>query len=404
LGSESLTKWSDYPHLLAELDMSKNKNHKYGKKGIPCSALDLSVGTMKKLDWKCITCEHEWRATGNGRVTKSTGCPACSNKVINNFDGRNTMAVTHPKLAEEYQGDATKIVAGISKKLDWKCGTCSHEWLISGNSRVSGGRGCPACVNKVIHSEGKNAMATTHPELASECLSDASQVVAGTMAILDWKCLTISETPCRHEWKSNGDNRVRGGNGCPKCGDIKMQQSWYKTKLKNTGSMAETHPKLAEEYQGDATKLTAGTQKKLIWKCLVISDTPCGYEWSATGSHRRNGTGCPDCAKNGFKSSEPAWAYLLKYQFSDGDIKYKQGITNDVKRRVSQLSCDVHKVFPETKVTLIGQKYFEVGQDAKDLETYFLSLRDIRWTPDKKFDGFNEMYAEGILEAWAERL
>ena len=95
---------------------------------------------------------------------------------------------------------------------------------------------------------------------------------------------------------------------------------------------------------------------------------------------------------------------MLKYQFSDGTIRYKQGITNDVKRRVSQLSCEVNKVFPETKVTLIGQKYFEVGRDAKNLETYFLSLEDIRWTPDKKFDGFNEMYAEGILEAWAERL
>ena len=247
-------------------------------------------------------------------------------------------------------------------------------------------------------------MATTHPELASEHQGDSTKVVATTMKILDWKCLTISETPCGYEWPSNGDNRVRGGNGCPRCGDRSQKITWMETKLKNTGSMAETHPKLAAEYQGDATKLTAGTNKKLDWKCLVISDTPCGYEWRCSGGHRVNGTGCPSCAIYGFKPSEPAWAYLLKYQFSDGDIKYKQGITNDVKRRISQLSGNVNKVFPETKVTLIDQKYFEVGHDAKDLETYFLSLTDIRWTPEIKFDGFNEMYAEGILEAWAERL
>jgi len=84
------------------------------------------------------------------------------------------------------------------------------------------------------------------------------------------------------------------------------------------------------------------------------------------------------------------------------DIK---GITNnEVKYRVVTLRFKVNKFIPKTKVTLIDKIHFEVGQDAKDLETYFLSLTDIRWTPDKKFDGFNEMYAEGILEAWAERL
>jgi hypothetical protein len=110
---------------------------------------------------------------------------------------------------------------------------------------------------------------------------------------------------------------------------------------------------------------------------------------------------CPTCATYGFKSSEPAYCYLLEYQFSDGAIRYKQGITNkDVKHRVVTLSREVNKVFPATKVRLIDQKYFEAGQDAKDLETYFLSLTDIRWAPEQKFDGSTEMYAEGILDAW----
>jgi hypothetical protein len=49
-------------------------------------------------------------------------------KTINNFDGRNNMANTHPDLAKEYQGDANLIIAGTNKKLDWKCITCEHEW------------------------------------------------------------------------------------------------------------------------------------------------------------------------------------------------------------------------------------------------------------------------------------
>ena len=164
--------------------------------------------------------------------------------------------------------------------------------------------------------------------------------------------------------------------------------------------MFNTHPHLATEYQGDANLIIAGHKKKLLWKCFT-----CEYEWRTTGSHRAyRDHGCPSCAISGFKPNEPAYCYLLKYQFSDGTIRYKQGISGDVKVRAAQLRSKVNKVFPETKVTLIDQKYFEVGQDAKDLETYFLSLTDIRWTPDKKFDGFNEMYAEGILEAWSERL
>jgi len=392
-----MNQWSDYPHLLAEIDMSKNKNHTYN--GKPCSVLDLSPGTSKKLDWKCLTCNHEWQATGNNRVTKKGGCPSCNRGDLHS-EGRNSMANTHPKLAEEYQGDATKIIAGTHKKLDWKCSTCGHQWNISGSHRVFHPK-CGACDNKVIHSDGLNAMATTHPNLATEYQGDATKVVAGTMKILDWKCLVISETPCRHEWKSNGDNRVRGGNGCPPCGEEKRNNSWQKTNLEKMGSMAVTHPNLALEYQGDANLITVGNNKKLLWKCLVISDNPCGNIWEATGNHRYNGTGCPECAESGFKVGEPGYCYLLEYQFSDGVVRYKQGITNnEVKYRLARLKSAVNKVFPETKVTLIGQIYFDVGQDALDLENHFKSISEIRWTPEQNFEGSTEMYAEGILEVW----
>jgi len=520
LGSESLTKnWNDFPHLLADLDRSKNKNHTY--KGKPIDVLELSAGTAKKIDWKCSTCEHEWQASGDSRV-RISGCPACAGQRLHS-DGRNSMAMTRPDLAAEYQGDATKVLAGTHLKLDWKCSTCEHEWQVPGNNRRT--TGCPACYGS-LHSDGRNSMAMTHPELVAEYQGDATKVVAGTHLKLDWRCgtcehewqavgrsrtinkngcpscfgylhsdgrnsmamthpdlateyqgdgnLIVARTVkkllwkcsiCKHEWIATGDKRVRRGDGCTACsgravnnhdgrnsmaithpelvaeyqGDATKvvagthkkldwkcgtcEHEWQAQGKSRTrpeqaygcpacagflhsdgrNSMAMTHPDLAKEYQGDATKLIAGTTNKLLWKCLV-RDNPCGRKWITRGNARARGSGCPACAESGFKVEEPAYCYLLKYQFSDGTIRYKQGITNDVKRRVSQLSCEVNKVFPETKVTLIGQKYFEVGRDAKNLETYFLSLEDIRWTPDKKFDGFNEMYAEGILEAWAERL
>ena len=304
------------------------------------------------------------------------------------------MAMTHPDLATEYQGDANLIIARTVKKLVWKCGTCEHEWIATGEKRSRRGDGCTACANKVINNfDGRNSMAMTHPDLMAEYQGDATKIVAGTHKKLDWKCNT-----CDNEWQAQGKSRTRLGNGCPACAGVLHSDG--------RNSMAMTHPDLAKEYQGDATKLIAGTNKKLLWKCLV-RDNSCGREWRAVGTSRaglRNG-GCPTCAKTGFKPSEPAWAYLLKYQFSDGVVRYKQGITNnDVKYRVAKLRSNVNKVFYGTKVTSIDKIYFDVGQDAKDLENHFLSLTDIRWTPDKKFDGFKEMYAEGILEAWDEKI
>jgi hypothetical protein len=49
-------------------------------------------------------------------------------------------------------------------------------------------------------------------------------------------------------------------------------------------SMAKTHPELAIEYQGDSTKVIAGTGKKLDWKCST-----CQHEWKAPGNNRVHG-------------------------------------------------------------------------------------------------------------------
>jgi DNA-directed RNA polymerase subunit RPC12/RpoP len=269
--------WSDYPHLLVDLDMSKNKNHTFKSK--PCSVLELSVGTNNKIDWKCITCNHEWKAQGGERKI-GTGCPACVNLAINNYDSRNSMAKTHPELAKEYQGDATKVIAGTYKKLPWKCITCEHEWPTSGNSRVNGS-GCAACAGQRLHSDGRNSMAMTHPELAKEYQGDANFILAGTHKKLPWKCST-----CNHKWNAAGSQRASLREaGCPACANLAINN------YDGRNSMAMTHPDLASEYRGDATKVTAGTHKKLDWICKT-----CEHNWNVGGDSRVQGSGCPACA------------------------------------------------------------------------------------------------------------
>ena len=117
----------------------------------------------------------QWVAIG----VAGNGCKPCSGKGVHS-DGRNSLAATHPELAVEYVGDATKITPYTNKKLEWKCKTCEHQWKAIGNNRSRHGRGCPACSNLEVHIDGRNSLASTHPDLAKELVGDANSVIAGT--------------------------------------------------------------------------------------------------------------------------------------------------------------------------------------------------------------------------------
>jgi hypothetical protein len=58
-------------------------------------------------------------------------------------------------------------------------------------------------------------------------------------------------------------------------------------------SLAETHPELAAQADGwDPNSYSAGSQKKVCWKCKF------GHVWNATICNRSRGSGCPFCSNN----------------------------------------------------------------------------------------------------------
>jgi hypothetical protein len=133
----------------------------------------------------------------------------------------------------------------------------------------------------------------------------------------------------------------------------------------------------------------------------------------------RQHSSCPDCATSGFKMSKPAYAYLLRYSYSDQNIgiRYKQGVMNkkrglssksdkiqneDVKYRIRKLKSSVNKFYLETKVDIMDWVYFELGADAKAVEDWFKARENIRWLSEHKFEGFTEMYTGGIVEIWKD--
>jgi Zn finger protein HypA/HybF involved in hydrogenase expression len=398
--------------------------------------------TSSYYDWRCSTCGHEWRNKAGNRSLLGQGCPACNNQAIKP-DGSNSLAKTHPNLAVEYIGDSTKILAGTGKKLQWKCSTCSHEYEATGGHRLSG-TGCPACVNQSLHNDGRNSMAITHPDLLDEYDGDGYIILATTSEKLNWTCIT-----CSHKWKMSGRARVQGG-GCPACINKEIH-------IDGRNSMALTHPHLADEFQGDAKIVIAGTNKRLGWKCKlckhewkatgsdrvvgtgcpacsnkqlhifghnslatmhpliskeyigdaskVISSTlkkldwkcsVCSHQWPATGHHRTiRGQGCPACAKTGFQPHLPAYYYVNEIYNQLGDtVYYKGGISNNIDERLRKISQSL----PEhLSIKNVASIYFDVGDKAKQLEIELLGVERIR-APQRDFDGGSELFISNPLE------
>ena len=369
-----------------------------------------------------------------------------------------SMRETHPHLAEEFHptknGDLTpdNLIAGTSKKIWWTCSTCENEWKTRGADRTSRGRKCPHCSLGRLHSDGRNSMANTHPELAKEYQGDATKIIAGTHKKLDWKCST-----CEHKWKTKGNSRQQGS-GCGYCAGqclhsdgrnsmanthphLALEYQGDATKIiagtmkklpwkcstcdhewiaasssrrhANQGcpccsgravhsdgrnSMANTHPHLAKEYQGDATKITAGTDKHLLWKCST-----CEYKWLTKGKVRggKQGSGCPSCAKRAFRPNEAGHVYLMKYEGANEKVIYKIGISHDVEeRRKKLLSKYLQKTHSEINIDIIDTMYFDTGKDAMEMEKTFHAMEEHRFTPKKKFDGWTEMFKASIVDVW----
>ena len=126
--------------------------------------------------------------------------------------------------------------------------------------------------------KGKN-LAQTHPALASEAFGwEPSEVTFGSHKKLNWKC------PLGHVYDAVVKARAGQGQGCPFCAGRRV--------LPGFNDLSTTHPSLASEADGwDPTTVSAGSHKKLRWKCLL------GHVWEFEVQKRtgKQASGCPYC-------------------------------------------------------------------------------------------------------------
>ena len=321
------------------------------------------AGTGKKLDWKCHK-GHLFSTSGSHR-TRGQGCPYCSNKKV--LKGFNDLETINPEIAKEAHGwDATTVTVGSGKNRSWKC-KIGHVWKTSINAR-NRGTGCPYCTNtKVL--KNFNDLKTNNPELAKEAHGwDPTKVVAGTNKKLEWKC------SFGHIWEVAPNIRVSQNQNCPYCSNHQV--------LKGFNDLATTHPEIAKEAHGwDPTKVIAGTNKKLEWKCSF------GHIWKTTGGHRTGGRGCPSCAQSGFDPNNDAYLYFLIQPIWE---VYQIGITNEPKDRLKK-----HQRNDFELLELRGPMDGHTAQELERAILRFLKAKKANLSPEHiagKFDGYTESW------------
>ena len=130
------------PDLLLEWDYDKNG---------AVNPSFVSQHSNKKFWWICYKCKSSYQMMVNNRTGyKKSGCPYCSNKLIE--IGKNDLFSTDPELIDEWDYnkndiDPTSIKRGSHKEIWWCCKN-GHSWRTKVYVRTIMGCGCPKCRQK----------------------------------------------------------------------------------------------------------------------------------------------------------------------------------------------------------------------------------------------------------------
>ena len=249
----------------------------WSDKNLPLTPEDVTVGSHKKVWWKCDK-GHEWQAAIKSRAgVNNSGCPYCSgNKILQGF---NDLASQYPEVAAEWSEKNLPLtpdqVTPFSNRRVWWKGKCGHEWYALISSR-SDGHGCPYCNDKKLLKDF-NDLATLHPELAEEWSEKNYPVMPDEIpekkgGVFWWRC-----KKCGGEYQAWLTSRIAGSK-CPYCTGREV--------LVGVNDLATTDPEIAMEWDyeknGNITprEVVRTSRKSYWWKGA------CGHSWKAKVSER----------------------------------------------------------------------------------------------------------------------
>jgi hypothetical protein len=332
-----------YPEITAAWDYVLNGELK------PENCLPFSE---KKVYWKCPA-GHSWLMRVKDRVINSQGCSVCGNHQI--VKGINDLATLHPEIASTLAldlnaPDFAQTVGPHSQKIAWW--NCERNHTYQAPVKRRHNSGCPVCAGqKVMY--GVNDLETQNPDAASHFLQGLNgvsprEVLVSSRVKYYWEC------DLGHKFRAHPDSIFTKKTWCPYCANKKVLAGFNDLETKAPDVAREWHPEMNGSLK--ASDVIYGSHAKYWWVCSN------GHTFHQSVKKRREGQGCPSCAKTGFNPSKPAMVYVLVHkQFN----AIKVGITNtDSPHRLKLLyqtgwrrACSY--VFPEgIQAESVEKKFF----------------------------------------------
>ncbi len=294
------------PELMKEWDFEQNHG---------LDPAELVVGSNKKSSWVCYLCNNKWKTSIYHRAVSKSGCRKCSANKRLSFNIEESIAVTHPVIAKNWNPDENGRLSpemfskGSRFEVNWSCHLCGKETKKS----IKNYGGCSQC-KKVKKLERTN-LELDYPDISKEWDNDKnegkfpSDFHPKSNKYAWWLCST-----CLHSWLSKISNRVIG-RGCPVCAN--------KVVIAGKNDLASTHPYLAKEWHPTKNgklipeDVTYGSGKKGWWIC------PINHEYEATILHRAHGTECPKCNEGRQTSfAEQTTYFYIKKLYPDAVSRY----------------------------------------------------------------------------------
>ncbi|KAL3143778.1 hypothetical protein ABBQ32_003607 [Trebouxia sp. C0010 RCD-2024] len=173
------------------------------------------AGSSLRAEWKCPSCNYEWKAQIALRVRKRAGCPKCSSK-NSKKQSQPTFAEGQPSELAEWDHERNKaagfypheVTLGSQKPVHWICSRCPrgqpHRWTARPGHRMYG-EGCVVCAGRQACL--CNSLQSLVPSVAAELDVDRngfspSEVTAGTTKEVWWR------TAKRGSWRQSVHERT----------------------------------------------------------------------------------------------------------------------------------------------------------------------------------------------------
>jgi len=306
-----------FPSIAAEWDHERNGNLKPEY---------VSAGSAKNVWWICKNnSDHRWQSRIHDRA-RGSGCPTCNKPIPNKLA---SLSIARPDLLKDWDYernigiDPTKVRAGSSKRVWWKCEICGHKWETTVNNRARKERRCTEC-NKKSSVKDSN-LESYKPEIAAEWHPTLNGILKpkdfsyGSGKKVWWICTKNSS----HYWKAMIRDRTKlHPNKCPHC------------VTESTKNFLDTYPELANEWHPTKnlplvpTDVSPHSNKKVWWICSRDSS----HEWDAVIKNRTIlKSGCPICNKE--KSNIATTLKIIDAIISSSEFyeNYRNGIDSLVK-------------------------------------------------------------------------